>query len=106
MFSVQLAPAASVIGKAGQLPPAAVMKPVPLVMVETVMEAEPMFASITLWVGLATPTSPLGKVNVGRVPERTSWFSLSAMERLPSASGATERGELRIAPVERPAFPP
>src|ERR1700679_2192662 len=96
-FWVQLAPAERVMGSAGQVPPVAVVKPVLGVMAERVIEAVPVLARVTLWVGLGTPTSSAGKVRVGSVPERTRWLSLSAMERLPDASGATRGGGLRMA---------
>jgi hypothetical protein len=105
-FSVQAVPAERVIGRAEQVPPVAVVKPVLAAMVETVIDAVPVFARVTVCGGLGTSTSSDGKFRVGSVPERRRWLSLSAMETLPDPSGATERGELRMAAVERPASPP
>gem|GEM_PF-6982259 len=67
------------MGRVEQLPPVVVVKPVVVVMVATVIEAVPVLARVTDCAGLGTPTSSLGKVRVGSVPERMRWLSLSAM---------------------------
>jgi hypothetical protein len=103
---VQLAPAARVIGGAEQVPPVAVVKPALVVIVETVIAPVPVLDRVTACGGLGIPTSTAGNVRVGSVPERRRWLRRSAMKRLPTASGATARGELRMAAVERPASPP
>lgn len=71
MFCVQLELADKAIGKAGQLPPAAATKPALGVIADTVIEAEPAFARVTICGALGTPTEEPGNVNAGREPERT-----------------------------------
>jgi hypothetical protein len=69
-FCVHVAAGTSVIGVAEQLPPATVVKVPFSATLETVMEAEPVFASVMLCEALGTPTLSLPKLRVGRAPFR------------------------------------
>src|ERR1700726_2160825 len=76
-FWVQFAPGVKVIGIAPQEPPAAPVNGPVKAMEATVIETEPVFASVTLCAALIIPTPLLVKIRVGSAAVRNRWLSLS-----------------------------
>jgi hypothetical protein len=102
---MQFAPGVKMIGVAPQEPPDALVKGPLKAMEATLIEAEPLFASVTLCAALIIPTPLLLKVRMGSAVVRSRWLSMSAKIRLPEASVATALGEFRIALVAAPPSP-